>query len=428
MSWEDRIQEAAYTSPSGTRIRFAYESVARETAKRTTGFEFPGVDGAYVQDSGFGARRYPLRCFFSGEDHDLEATAFEAALLERGTGRLEHPLYGTFDVVPFGDIKRRDDLKRAANQTVVEVTWWSTVGAIYPSLRADPRSEVVAALDGFDVAASQQFADSVDLSTVAARANVQTRWEGFLAEVSGALGELSEGTLRINREFRDVQRAINRGLDVLVGQPLELARQTVNLVTLPSRTAAGIRSRLEGYADLAERIRDSAASAPWEALVGGVVIPGRRRQVANDFHSSLLFVTSSVAGSTRSTVEATFRSRPHAIDAAETVLSQLEDAVSWADQGFEALSAVDLSQVDTGAGYQALQKAAALAAGFLVEISFSLVPERRIVLDRDRTIIDLAAELYGQVDGRLDFLIETNDLSGSEILELPRGKTILYYA
>jgi len=65
-----------------------------------------------------------------------------------------------------------------------------------------------------------------------------------------------------------------------------------------------------------------------------------------------------------------------------------------------------------------------------VKVSFSLVPERSIVLDRPRTIIDLCAQLYPRdnLDEKLDFLINTNDLSGDELLELPRGRKILYYA
>ena len=77
--------------------------------------------------------------------------------------------------------------------------------------------------------------------------------------------------------------------------------------------------------------------------------------------------------------------------------------------------------------YQQLQEAAALTAGFLVFISFSLKQERRLVLDRARTVIDLAAELYGSVDDPLDFFIASNRLSGSEILELPIGREVVYY-
>src|SRR5690606_18902767 len=122
--WRDRIKEGAYTSPGGTRIIFDFEDVSRETEKWTTAFAFRGVRDEYVQDNGHGSRKYPLRCIFSGDDCDRLATAFEAALLETGIGRLEHPLYGTFDVVPFGTISRRDGLKDQANVSVVEVTFW----------------------------------------------------------------------------------------------------------------------------------------------------------------------------------------------------------------------------------------------------------------------------------------------------------------
>ena len=83
--------------------------------------------------------------------------------------------------------------------------------------------------------------------------------------------------------------------------------------------------------------------------------------------------------------------------------------------------------VDTGETYLAMQNSTALAVGFLVELSFTLAQERRITLDRPRTLIDLVAELYGDVDSQLDFFIDTNDLSGDEIIELPAGREIVYY-
>src|SRR5690606_5345953 len=130
----------------GTRIRFEFEDVSRNFEKRGTVFTFPGIDGAYVQQKGYSERHYPLRCIFSGKDCDLFATAFEAALLEDGIGRLEHPMYGTIpDVVPFGGVTRRDDLKSEANQAIVDVTFFTTLGAVYPSSATDAQSEIEAA-------------------------------------------------------------------------------------------------------------------------------------------------------------------------------------------------------------------------------------------------------------------------------------------
>src|SRR5690606_14357909 len=372
----------------------------------------------YVQDNGHGSRKYPLRCIFTGNNCDKLATAFEAALLERGKGKLEHPLYGTFDVVPFGDITRRDDLKSAANQAIVEVTFWTTVDAVYPSGDGNPRSEILAALDGFDLAAAQQFT-AADLASARQQANLKSTIRKTLRQVSATLQSVADSVESVNREFRDLQSLVNFGLDVLVGQPLLLAQQIANLITAPARALAGIRSRLDAYRNLLNQLLGNSRSSSADRALSA----NHRSKSQNDFRLADLSASSAVAGSVFSILQNEFTTKTEAIEAANEIAEQLDILSQWREQRFE-----ELELIDTGESYQALQRAVALATGLLVEVSFSLVPERSIVLDRPRTIIDLAAELYGEVDERLDFLISSNNLSGSDILLLEPGRRILYYA
>lgn len=415
MSWEERLRQAAYTSPSGARLTFDYEDVSRETDKRGTVFQFPRVDGGYVQQSGFGPRRYPLRCFFWGPEHDRIATTFELALLERGVGKLEHPMYGAFDVVPFGTIARRDDLKSAANQTVIEVSFFTTLRTVYPNNKPNPDNEIAGAVAGFNGRAAQQFAASTNLSTAIARTHERSTVKQLVKTISAMLSAIAATTEDVNRAFQDDVTAINYGVDVLVGQPLQLALQISNLIQGPAKAAAALAARLEGYRDFARRIM---GSAPGTSALG----MGRTVQVVNDFLTSDLTVMTAVSASALSVTTAAFRTRAEAIGAADEILRQFDAAVGWRDGRFGALE-----EIDTGESYAALLDAVSLVAGFAIEQSFALATERRIVLDRPRTIVDLAAELYGSVDDRLDFLIDTNDLSGSEILEIPRGRSISYY-
>ena len=254
MAWQDRLREAAYNSPGGTRRTFHYEDVSRKTPKRTTAFQFPQVDGAYIQDNGLGPRSYPLRVFFWGDNHDIEATSFELMLFERGVGKLEHPFYGTFDVVPFGDISRRDDLKSAANQTVIEITFMTTLGVVYPSAGVNPKNEIQAALDASKLASAEQYADQMDVSQAVLRASSGAGIKNMLLSTSAALNSVSRATLAVTREFREIESTINLGIDVLVGQPLQIAGLIANLVTLPGRALAGIRDRLVAYGILADDI------------------------------------------------------------------------------------------------------------------------------------------------------------------------------
>lgn len=400
-------------------MRFAYEDVSYEIEKRTAAFQFPGVNGTYVQDNGHSDRRFPLRCYFSGADCDREAKAFEGLLLERGAGRLDHPAYGRVNVVPFGSITRRDDLRTAGNQVIFELSFWSTLGAVYPSSKLSPKHEVSLSVGRASTALGAKFGKAMNLATEARRASTKLTVTQALRNVQAALGQVAAVTESVNREFRDLQQQINFGLDVLIGTPLLLARQILNLINAPARALAGILSRLQGYADLLDRMVASSLSTPGDVSV----LPALRIRLSNDFHSSSLFASGAVLGSVSSVIENTFTAKPQALEAAEAILAQSEELTEWSEGRFG-----DLEQIDTGEDYQALQETVALAVGFLVEISFSLVPERAIVLDRPRSIIDLCAEIYGSVDDRLDFLISTNSLTGSEILELPRGRRVVYYA
>jgi prophage DNA circulation protein len=354
-----------------------------------------------------------LRIFFSGENYDLDSDQFETALSENGVGRLEHPIYGTVNVVPFGDITRRDDLKTQANQSIFELTFFETIGLVYPTSQTDPAQEVIAAINEFNVAASEIFEEVIDIDTSIEEVTLQNTYENLLGQVSEFLEPIAEEQENVARQFQDIVDSVNNGIDILIGDPLTLAFQTNQLIQAPARALANIQARLEAYANLAN------------SIIGGgnnIATPGNDSRNSNDFHTEDLYVANFVIGMVLSSVNNQFFSKSDALTAADFVLTQLDNVVEWRDANFESLE-----QIDTGESYQKLQEAVALTAGFLVEISFSLKQERRIILDRARTMIDLTAELYGAIDTELDFFISSNDLTGSEILELPKGREIVYY-
>lgn len=442
MAWVDRLREPAYTSPSGVRTVFIYEDVSTAITKKTAGFEFPDADGVYVQDNGRSGRRFPLRVIFSGADYDRQAAEFDASLLERGVGTLDHPIYGTFKVVPFGEIKRRDDLKTAANQAIFEVVFWETIGVIYPTSQNDPATGIITAVGEFNDEAANEFDDAVQLETASETAEFKEDNQSFLDSVSEGLDAIADVQANVARQFNAINDSINSAINTLIARPLALASQTLQLIQSPARALASIQARLDAYGNLAQSI-----------LSGGVVEPGQDNAPANRFRTADLHALGYISGSVLSVVNTgvdiggattttitpgagegvsgtaangagvKFRTKTEALGAADLILAQFEAVVDWRDSSVQSLDVVDV-----GGAYSRLQEAVALVAGYLVEISFELRQERSLILDRDRTIIDLCGELYGSVDNeRLDFLIESNDLSGSEILELPRGKRIAYY-
>lgn len=405
MAWQDRLREAAYTSPGGTRVVFLYEDVTRSVDKRTSAYNFPDADGTYIQDLGHTGRRYPLRVIFSGGDYDIDAGEFEDLLLERGVGVLEHPTYGRVDVVPFGTVTRRDALKTAANQAIIEIEFWESTGLVYPTVGGDPASAIATAVDEFNSAQASLFERLIDLLTEAKRAITKGEWSARLDQAKAGLQAIADTQAAVAAIFDAGVQSIENSLDVLIGDPLTLAFQTSVLLQAPARALTAITDRLDAYAGLAAQI--FGAGTPDDG---------------NLFHSRDVYASTYITGSVVSVINHQFSTKPEAVAAADALTTQLDDLVEWRDTNFDARTAID-----TGESYQQLQQAVALAAGYLIEISFSLKQERRVTLTRARTAVDLVAELYGSVDDQLDFFIESNSLTGSEILEIPAGREIVYY-
>lgn len=436
MPWQDRLREAAYRSPNGTRTAFLFQDVSRTVEKKTAAFDFPDADGTLVQDLGHKGRRYPLRLMFSGDNHDIEADAFELTLLEKGAGVLEHPRYGQVDVVPFGEITQRDDLKTRANQTVIEVTFWATIGTAYPTGQADAAAVALVAVDDYQAAASQELEDALAIDTQFEEVTFRDQWEGFLDNVESATAEISAASAEVEAEFNAINDSINRGIDVLIAEPLTLAFQTLALIKAPARALTQIEARLNAYGDLADSIVNGGSNRIGTGSTGTpqVIQPTNDSRAANELASRRIFAQGAIAGSVTSTMVTVqdngYDTQPQAIAAAEQLLAQMEKVTDWADQNYRELDGTGIDKrpvVDTGAGYQQLQEAVALAAGELINASFNLKRERRIVLDRARSMFDFVGEYYGDIDANLDFFINSNELTGSEILELPKGRTVLVY-
>lgn len=438
MSWLDRLQKAAYTSPSGIRTVFDTENVRMNVNKRDSVREFPGYDGAFVQNFGLGVTSYPLQAIFWGDNHDREADDFLARLAEVGTGILEHPLYGRFEnIVPVGPITRRDDLKTAANQSRFEINFVQSSAFQFPGSIVSEGDAIDAALGRFAVAQAEEFGAGIDIQTSREKVSLIDNVKAKIGATVRELSKLAATVQEIENEFNDAVDFIESNISSLVETPISLARQIINLVQLPSRAAGQISASLSAYGNL---LSATIADA------NGLFSPTAGNSINNQFFNSELFARSTyssmltaaklAADSTREISgeslaeflavfpqdQPPFSTQSDIIETIEFLGTENQRLTAWSEANREAL---DL--LDTGESAAYLTESSLGVAGFLVRISFSAKQERIIVLGSPRNLIELCAELYGVLDNAFDFFILSNDLSGDDIYELPQGRRIRYY-
>ncbi len=418
MSTEERLQSRGrFTGGAGSGpFDFIYEDLSTEIDKRGTPWDFPRVDGTYIQEERPSGRTFPLLCIFSGPDCDLEAKRFERALLEPGVGSLEHPLDGKFDVVALGKIRRTDAVKSALNQSTVEVTLWHTIMP-GPSISVDLAIVVRQSIEQFNLRGPRQFKNRMKLDTVTSVSREIGAFRAGLASVTRATRAIAAQQSTVARAMSNSQNTINSTINTLVSRPAALAFSAVQLAQMPGYIATRAADRVLAYGDMLAGIfsmsnvnRPNASSFPQIPLE------------QNDFFNADLFAMSAVSGSVVTSISSDYATRQEAVRIAAAIAAQYDTLVAWRDSRI-----TELGIVDDGDGFQAIQNCAFSSIRYLIDLSFSLAPERTLVLDRDRNLLELCAELYGQVDERLDFFIQTNNLTGSEILVLPAGREVVFY-
>ena len=416
MGWQDRIKPAAYTAPvSGLRIEFAYEDVTKETDKHTTAFDFPDAPGTFVQVFGRSGRRLPLRLIFNGDDYDLLANQFDAMLDEDGVGILEHPMYGTFDVVPFGKIVRSDALKTRGNQAVFDVTFYETNGLLFPLKLESPAAALEAAIEDFSETAPVVFEAEVGTNTPSTieKKTLRDRYAVVKNEAKSALAKIAAVDPTTANQFEAVDKEINDIIDVFIADPLALGFATTVLVELPARSGALIADRLAAYGDLLVSL----------TVDGTQFEPTSDAAAVNAFSSDDMLTSNILTAVAVAVLNAEFETKGNALSAADLLLDLFDGWVTWRDT-----NAGTLGVVDAGDLYRATLAATSRAVAFLLDQSFSLKQERAIVLVSPTTPIELEARYYRTVGENLDFLIRSNDFVGDELFEVPIGRTVVYYS
>lgn len=474
MAWDSEIKDATYTSPSGKEFVFQYGALSKTVDLKTATFTFPEKDGALVVPLGIGGQTFPMTCYFSGSDCFQQVAEFEAGLLEKGYGELQHPVYGVHKVVPTGSIKRSDDLVNGLNVTQLDVTFAETItDESVTSGAAVGADSINESLSQLEAVSAEEFVQGLSLSTVAETLDVQELLDEELTLVTDNLsaicqsydaatqyiasageqfnslsssldGMISDGT-SIFSAFEQLRDEIADNVAYIATRTTEVAHQFFNLVNLPARVMTDITTKVERYASLINSVVTQFTNNPFgintlknqyictravitaavasvasgvALLSGGINVSSSRYNTARNASRT---TRESSAGSDSSSSIARPVSREDVVNTAVQLIQLYDTAVAYLDSKVS-----EDTVVDTGESFNAMRDVVVLSVKLLIEQSFSLETRKIIKLGRDRQIMELLAELYGNFD-RMDEFIVDNHLTLDEIQLIPMGREVAYY-
>ena len=121
-----------------------------------------------------------------------------------GRGKLEHPLYGTVDVIPFGTVTRTDALTTAANQSTVKLTFWQTIPLVYPIPQVDPESQVLSAVKQVEATVAEGLIDQLDLSDPTVLTNFKNNMKAAVAKIQTSIEKINEAKELVTSKVSEI--------------------------------------------------------------------------------------------------------------------------------------------------------------------------------------------------------------------------------
>lgn len=440
MPYPERIKDASYTAPSGASISFDFEEVSREISHRIGAFEFSGVNGTLHQDKGISGEVYPLNVFIHGPDYDLEADRFISLAKETGSGFLYHPRWGK-KRVQILSITQSENLTSRGGQASFSVQFQETLEREFPKTGTAPQQKVKALADDAQTEENNNFAKLIDFVGLSDELAFAQEIIASTTKVTETLSSTLSTSQELTTEFRGYIDNIINNVNEYVQVPFEFATQITSAIRVVAEIPGRITARIQGFRNLLNvlKLRDITTATNQnknalltDELVGTIAIVAASESINQAFNETSTISRDSKGKATITVpdVDTGFQSREEVLAAVIYLRDNTTDLVDALDSG-QALfkdSLLSESYIQTVQSYVPMWSVAGTVIKAGLDLSFSLPVKRSIILSQSRTILDLSYEFYKNVDNTtLDYLILTNNLTGNEIIEVPRGKEIIFY-
>jgi len=416
--YRSRIIPFTFTAPSGATFLLSYDKVDREGGKKASVNEVLDSDVSITQDQGGTAERIPVECYFTGEDYDLVADGFYAALSERYTledpGFLLHPRWGLIEVFPL-KWKQSENFvsgSRRANFTIEFIRVYP-LGGIFEAITKGI-SQVVQLLSLL----KSGFFESFLLNTVeniqSIGATLQASLDTVKSDILGLTSNHTDLSDRINNIYLDASDLISdvgSNVDIVISQiqdilqiPVLLEDATFSKINNYTSTINSLITDNSNVSDISNEIKKNKAMT-YERLTGFAFAC----QCASSLYTD-------------------FKTREDAIKAIE-ILDESYSLFTTNLNDYKVNSNLETSFAGDYEFLNNLHEIYRLSVALLLEKSFSLAREFSIVLNEISDPVTLCYEYYGKVDNEtLNFFFESNNISNSEFIELDKGSEVVFYA
>ncbi len=405
MSWIEQINSNfIITTGDGKEFRPEWMNATRGTEFNIAQFEFPEIEGTLVKRSKPKGRRFNLEIFFQGDDNLDIAKDFEISARDSRAWTILHPLYGTLIVQPLS--LTLDDTKHNVTKLTIPVI--ETIVEDSPQGTTDPVDKITVDKEALDVVFEESFATDVIPSTT--DKNTLSDNLSILFETGkGLAGDASEEYFNL---FNAAEAAI---LDATT-EPLAAIRAMNAVISAPGLFVESVKNRIGLFVDQVNRLG---------ASINTITEPSKKKI----YESNAGVVISTMALAVANPVEDDFANRPDVISRIDEILTSYNGYIDNLDILQTDNGGTPESYIPDAESLTALNDLINFAISNLFDIALNTRQERSIIVEKDSNVILLTHRIYGldAEDTLIDQLINNNNIGINELINIKKGRRILYY-
>ena len=407
MSWTEKLKTGLkITTGDGKKFTPLYKLNPKTTDFNVAEFEFPNIEGTLVKRSLVKGTKMSLEFYFQGEDHLSQSLEFEESAKDKRPFIILHPFFGEMTVQPTSLSYDPTGL----NLTKVTGNFIETISDEYPRLTKDPKNKIALSSKNTQDSLVESFGSNV----IVEPSDINSLNENN-ASIYALGSEAVQSGNQANEYFQLFQTA-NSAVSVMAANTSNAAQLITNLYTYPSLFVSGIKERLTLLFKQLVKLGSAlnTLSTPNEKkiyeLSGGAVL------------TSIVSATINPLGTDYKTSKDVIESIDSIVLSWNTYINNIEAIQT------DTNDLVD-SYVPDFNSLRPLMELINFATANLINIALDASSERSIILESDSNAILLTHRFYGlnEGDSNLNKFINQNNLSANELIEIKKGKKIVYY-
>lgn len=409
MSWINDIQDKIFEIVTGDGKSYfpKWRNAVKTREYNVAQFDFIGVEGSYVDRRKAKSRRFELEFYFDGESAVDLGNNFEISARDKRKWLLKHPFYGDIYCHPLS--LTQDNTQYNVSRFTVPVV--ETLPEGYPKYDIefadvivetqvsanDVQAEAFGSADVMDRNALQNTTDYLD-SIFSAMIDDENDLNRFKALVDTAVVDIGDVTASATQIIRSMQNLINYPATVV-----QTVKSRFNVFS------EAVETLIENITGIAVTSRTRAEKVQFEAVIGGLI------------------TAQQIACSTE--IEGFYFTRQDVIDQQDLLLADYDSFLEVLDENQSDRADTEDAYVPDFESINEIENIVFLSVANLYTIAFKAKQERIFINDRDSNAILLSHKFYGTDtdDENLEYFIDTNNIGLNEILNIRKGRKILYY-